>query len=107
MSKPKTTDFGTAGKATIDMGEDVLAGAVNGNLHPETISDYSPERDSAFESVTGGSGAAAAKASKPAARKMRARLHRRVTPRAADILCRTHHFLQRLRSRTIPTGTLM
>lgn len=69
MSKPKTTDFGTAGKATIDMGEDVLAGAVNGNLHPETISDYSPEHDSAFESVTGGSGAAAAKASKPAARK--------------------------------------
>lgn len=69
MSKPKTTDFGIAGKATIDMGEDVLAGAVNGNLHPETISDYSPEHDSAFESVTGGSGAAAAKASKPAARK--------------------------------------
>lgn len=69
MSKPKTTDFGIAGKATIDMGEDVLAGAVNGNLHPETISDYSPEHDSAFESVTSGSGAAAAKASKPAARK--------------------------------------
>lgn len=69
MSKPKATDFGTAGKATIDMGEDVLAGAVNGNLHPETISDYSPEHDSAFESVTGGSGADAAKASKPAVRK--------------------------------------
>lgn len=69
FNPPKTTDFGTAGKAAIDMGEDVLAGAVNGNLHPETISDYSPEHDSAFESVTGGSGAATAKASKPAARK--------------------------------------
>ena len=69
FNPPKTTDFGTAGKSAIDMGEDVLAGAVNGNLHPETISDYSPEHDSAFESVTGGNGAATTKTSKPAARK--------------------------------------
>lgn len=28
--------------------EDVLAGAVNGNIHPETVSDYDPLKDSAF-----------------------------------------------------------
>lgn len=31
-----------------DDAEDVLAGAVNGNMHPESVSDYNPLYDSAF-----------------------------------------------------------
>ncbi len=47
-------------EAEFDDGEDVLAGAVNGNEHPEVVSvvpdDYDPLMDSAFGSVTGKTG---------------------------------------------------
>ena len=32
--------------------EDVLAGAINGNMHPESVSDYNPLMDSAFADET-------------------------------------------------------
>lgn len=35
--------------------EDILAGAINGNMHPESISDYNPLMDSAFAEDTTGS----------------------------------------------------
>ena len=35
-----------------DDAEDVLAGAVNGNMHPESVSDYNPLMDSAFADET-------------------------------------------------------
>lgn len=37
-----------AAATDVHEGEDVLAGAVNGNIHPESISDYDPLEDSAF-----------------------------------------------------------
>lgn len=35
--------------------EDILAGAINGNVHPESVSDYNPLMDSAFAEDTTGS----------------------------------------------------
>lgn len=36
----------------VDDGEDILAGAINGNIHPESVSDYNPLEDSAFAEDT-------------------------------------------------------
>ena len=38
-----------------DDSEDILAGAINGNMHPESVSDYNPLTDSAFAEDTTGS----------------------------------------------------
>lgn len=43
-----------ANEISAESDEDVLAGAVNGNMHPESVSDYNPLYDSAFAEQSSG-----------------------------------------------------
>ena len=45
---PETVDNEPEPATVFDDEEDILAGAVNGNIHPESVSDYNPLYDSAF-----------------------------------------------------------
>lgn len=50
MAMPDKTDM--ADDIVNSDAEDVLAGAINGNMHPESVSDYNPLMDSAFADET-------------------------------------------------------
>ena len=53
---PAVNELPATNEMPAESDEDVLAGAVNGNMHPESVSDYNPLYDSAFAEDGAGHG---------------------------------------------------
>ncbi|MFR2168446.1 MAG: DNA translocase FtsK 4TM domain-containing protein [Coprococcus sp.] len=85
-----------------DDAEDVLAGAVNGNMHPESVSDYNPLYDSAFAEEEKTDTAAQSKRSRRYRLRAQSSIRREENINSQRQIC-----CPSLKRRTIPTGMPM